>query len=163
MADFTDLTERFCQAACTGGAELAVLFSEDGTYHDGFYGEFIGRAAITDMIDNHFRRDAEDFIWQMYEPAMSDGIGYARYRFGYTSKIAGRTGTRVVFTGMGRFRLEDGLITHYTEIFDPGIGMTQLGFDAEHIARRAQRSAQALRSEPEMAPFLAGAPVAMGE
>jgi hypothetical protein len=116
MADFTDLTKRFCQAACTGGAELAVLFSEDGTYHDGFYGEFIGR-----------------------------------------------TGTRVVFTGMGRFRLEDGLITHYTEIFDPGIGMAQLGFDAERIARRAQRSAQALRSEPEMAAFLAGAPVAMGE
>jgi len=163
MADFTDLTKSFCQAACTGGVELAVLFSEDGTYHDGFYGEFIGRTAITDMIDNHFRRDAEDFIWQMYESAMSDGIGYARYRFGYTSKIAGCTGTRVVFTGMGRFRLEYGLIAHYTEIFDPGIGMAQLGFDAERIARRAQRSAQALRSEPEMAPFLAGAPVAMGE
>jgi hypothetical protein len=41
--------------------------------------------------------------------------------------------------------------------------MAQLGFDAERIARRAQRSAQALRGEPEMAPFLAGAPVAMGE
>ena len=157
------MTNRFCQAACTSGAELAMLFSESGTYHDGFYGEFIGRAAITDMIDNHFRRDAEDFIWKMSEPAMSDGIGYARYRFGYTSKIAGRTGTRVVFAGMGRFRLEGDLISHYTEIFDPGIGMAQLGFDAERIARRAQRNAQALRNTPEMAPFLAGAPIAMGE
>ncbi len=159
--DFADLTRRFCDAACTGGAELAQLFTEDGVYHDGFYGTFTGRGAIAGMIDNYFRRDAEDFIWQMYEPAMSGAIGYARYRFGYTSKIAGREGTRVVFTGIGRFRLDDERISHYTEVFDASIGMAQLGFDAERIAKRARRSAEALRGETEMEPFLAGAPVKM--
>ncbi len=162
MMDFADLTKRFCDAACSGGVELAALFTERGTYHDGFYGEFAGREEIAGMIDNYFRRDAEDFVWRMYEPAMSDGIGYARYRFGYTSKIGSREGTRVVFTGMGRFRLEDGLIAHYTETFGPGIGMAQLGFSSERIAKRAKRSAQALRGEPEMAEFLAGASVTMG-
>jgi hypothetical protein len=159
MMDFVDLTKRFCDAACSGGAELAALFTEGGTYHDGFYGEFTGRPAIAGMIDDLFRRDAEDLMWRMYEPAMSGGIGYARYRFGYSSKIAGREGRRVVFTGIGRFRLDGDLIEHYTEIFDPGIGMAQLGFDAERIVKRARRSAEKLRGDPEMAAFLAGAPV----
>ncbi|MBT7292907.1 MAG: nuclear transport factor 2 family protein [Rhodospirillaceae bacterium] len=163
MMEFADLTKRFCDAACTGGAELAALFTERGAYHDGFYGEFTGRGAIADMIDNYFRRDAEDFMWQMFEPAKSDGIGYARYRFGYTSKIAGREGTRVVFTGIGRFRLDGELIAHYTEVFDTSIGMAQLGFDGERIAKRARRSAEALRGEPEMEPFLAGAAKKIGE
>lgn len=158
MMEFADFTKRFCNAACTGGAELATLFTERGAYHDCFYGEFTGREAIADMIDNYFRRDAEDFMWQMFEPAMSGGIGYARYRFGYTSKVTGREGTRVVFTGMSRFRLEGDLIAHYTEIFDASVAMAQLGFDAERIARRAQHSAQELRGEPEMAAFLAGTP-----
>ncbi len=99
----------------------------------------------------------------MYEPALSGGIGYARYRFGYTSKISGREGTRVVFTGIGRFRFYGELIAHYTEIFDPGIGMAQFGFDGERIAKRARRSAEALRREPEMAPFLAGAREAISD
>ena len=157
--DFADLTKRFCDAACTGGAELAAVFTELGTYHDGFYGDFMGRDAIADMIDNYFRRDAEDFVWEMYEQAHGGDIGYARYRFGYTSNLDGRAGTRVVFTGISRFRLEGDLIAHYTEMFDPGVGMTQLGFSAERIAKRARRSAQALRGEPEMEKFLAGADV----
>jgi|AP95_1055475.scaffolds.fasta_scaffold198601_2 hypothetical protein len=159
MMDFSDFTKRFCDAACTGGAELATLFTERGTYHDGFYGEFTGRSAIAGMIDHCFRRDAEDFVWQMYEPAQSGGIGYARYRFGYTSKLAGHAGTRVVFTGMSQFRFDGALIANYTEVFDPSIGMAQLGFDAERIAKRARRSAQELRGEPEMEACLAGASV----
>ena len=140
--DFADLTKRFCTAACTGGAELAAVFTEFGTYHDGFYGEFMGRDAIADMIDNYFRRDAEDFVWEMYEQAHGGDIGYARYRFGYTSKLDGHAGTRVVFTGISRFRLEGDLIAHYTEIFDPGVSMTQLGFSAERIAKRAEIEAR---------------------
>jgi hypothetical protein len=161
--DFAALTKRFCDSACIGGADLAAVFTEDGTYHDGFYGDFTGRAAITDMIDNHFRRDAQDFVWEMTEPARDGDIGYARYRFGYTSRIPGREGTRVVFTGISRFKLQGDLIEHYTEIFDPGIGMAQLGFDPDRIAKRARRTAQALRDEPESEKFLAGAPAAIGD
>jgi hypothetical protein len=122
--DFADLTKRFCDAACTGGAELAAVFTELGTYHDGSYGEFMGRDAIADMIDNYFRRDAEDFVWDTYEQAHSGAIGYARYRFGYNSKLDGRVGTRVVFAGISRFVLEGDLIANYTAIFDPGVSMT---------------------------------------
>ena len=60
--DFPDLTKRFCHAACSGGAELAALFTEHVGYHDGFYGEFTGREAIAGMIDDYFRCDAEDFV-----------------------------------------------------------------------------------------------------
>jgi hypothetical protein len=69
----------------------------------------------------------------------------------------------VVFEGMSRFHLRDGLVAHYTEIFDPGIGMAQLGFPPERIGKRARKSAAALRERPELAPFLAGAPLAMPE
>lgn len=157
--DFADLTKRFCAAACTGGPELAALFTEDGVYHDGFYGDFTGRAAIAGMIDSHFRRDAENLVWEMHEPLGDARRGYARYRFGYSSRIAGCEGRRVVFEGMCRMVLRDGLIAHYTEVFDPGIGMAQLGFAPARIGKRARKSAQALRQQPAMAPFLAGAPV----
>lgn len=157
--DFANLTARFSDAACRGGAELAVLFTEDGIYHDGFYGEFRGRTAIADMIDSHFQRDAEDFDWRMYEPVFADDIGYARYMFGYTSRIPGCEGRRVVFTGMSQFKLEGGLIKNYTEIFDAGLGMAQLGFGADRIAKRARRAAENLRAQEQAEPFLKGAPV----
>ena len=39
------------QAICRGDAEAAAdCFAENGVYHDGFYGEFKGRAAIADMV-----------------------------------------------------------------------------------------------------------------
>jgi len=161
--NFAVLTKRFCDAACTGGAELAALFAEDGVYHDGFYGAFTGRPAITDMIDNHFNRDAEDFVWQMYEPALAGDLGYARYMFGYTSRIAGCEGRRVVFTGMSQFRLDGDLIKNYTEIFDAGLGMAQLGFGTDRIAKRARRAAENLRGLPESEPFLKDAPVLIPE
>lgn len=157
--DFAALTKDFCHAACTGGAELAKLFTEDGVYHDGFYGAFDGRAAITDMIDNHFQRDAEDFVWEMYEPALAGDLGYARYMFGYTSRISGCEGRRVVFTGISQFRLDSGLIKNYTEIFDAGIGMAQLGFSGDRIAKRALRTAENLRAQPDEKQFLKEASV----
>jgi len=43
------------------GAALAACFTEDGIYHDTFYGKFEGREAIADMLENRFWRDAEGF------------------------------------------------------------------------------------------------------
>ncbi|HEX9646951.1 MAG TPA: nuclear transport factor 2 family protein [Alphaproteobacteria bacterium] len=161
--DFVALTEQFCAAATAGtGADLAALFAEDGVYHDGFYGAFHGRAAIADMIDNHFRRDAEDFAWKMYDPALSDHVGYAHYVFAYTAKFNGAKGRRVVFEGIGRFRLAAGLIAAYDEIFDAGIAMVQLGFAAERIVKRAERAAGILRTQTELARFMMPAPDAGG-
>jgi hypothetical protein len=152
--DFADLTERFCKAACTSGAELAALFTDDGVYHDGFYGAFEGRAAIAGMIDNHFRRDAEDFVWRMIDPVRQGELGYARYLFGYTSKMAGSEDRRVVFEGIGRFRLDGDHIAEYREAFDQGLAMVQLGFTPERIVKRLARNAAALRADPGSAAFL---------
>jgi hypothetical protein len=57
----------FAEAAVAGdGARFAALFTEDGCYHDVFYGLFEGRAAIADMLENRFHRDAENFRWDMH-------------------------------------------------------------------------------------------------
>ncbi|MEL0091445.1 MAG: nuclear transport factor 2 family protein, partial [Rhodospirillales bacterium] len=59
---FSDLLARFTAAVETGdGTELGKLFTLDGVYHDTFYGEFQGPAAIKNMLENHFWRDAEAF------------------------------------------------------------------------------------------------------
>ena len=137
------LLERMTQAICRGdGAAAAACFVADGVYHDGFYGEFRGRAAIRDMVEKHFHANARDFSWTLSD-ALSDGkLGYARYDFHYTSKLAGSEGQRVHFAGIAQIRLEDDLITHYGEIFDRGMALVQMNFAPERIAKSLKRWAE---------------------
>jgi hypothetical protein len=139
-AAFGALLARMTQAICRGeGAAAAECFTPDGTYHDGFYGEFRGREAIRTMISDYFHRDACDFTWAL-EDAVSDGrIGYARYDFSYVSKLAGAEGKRVAFVGISRCRLKGGLIERYDEAFDRGPVLLALGFPPERIARSLAR------------------------
>ena len=139
-AAFGALLERMTLAICRGdGAAAAACFVPDGTYHDGFYGEFRGREAIRTMISDYFHRDARDFTWKV-EDVVSDGrVGYARYDFSYVSKLAGAEGKRVGFVGIGRCRLKDGLIERYDEAFDRGPVLLQLGFPPERIAKSLAR------------------------
>ncbi len=155
--DFETLLERMTATARAGdGAGLAALFTEDGVYHDGFYGAFEGREAIRLMIEERFHRDAESFTWEMSEPLRGGELGYARYRFGYTSRLAGSVGRRVVFEGMSRFRFQGDEIERYDELFDSGMAMAQLGFAPERIAKLLERQAAALRARPDMKPHLGG-------
>ena len=40
-------------AICQGKpSEVADCFCEDGVYHDVFYGEFVGRKSIIDLVEN---------------------------------------------------------------------------------------------------------------
>jgi hypothetical protein len=64
---------------------------------------------------------------------------------------------------MSQFRLDGELIKNYTEIFDPGLGMAQLGFNADRIAKRARRAAENLRAQSDAEPSLKGAPVLIPE
>jgi hypothetical protein len=139
-AAFGALLARMTQAVCRGdGAAAAGCFTPDGTYHDGFYGEFRGRVSIGEMIERHFHRDARDLTWKL-EDVVSDGrVGYARYDFSYVSKLAGAAGKRVGFVGMSRCRLADGLIERYDEAFDRGPVLLQLGFAPERIAKSLAR------------------------
>ena len=145
--DFATLLMRFTAAVEAGdGSALGAVFTEDGVYHDTFYGEFQGRAAIKDMLENYFWRDAEAFRWDMHDPVATTDKGYARWVFSYTSKLPEAAGKRCVFEGMSLFRLENGLIRHYGEVFDQGIALVQTAFPPERIARIVGRSAERLRT-----------------
>lgn len=141
--DFQDLLDRFTAAVEAGdGTALGALFAEDGTYTDTFYGAFTGPAAIRDMLENHFWRDGEAFFWRMRDPVCDGRQGYARWRFGYTSRLAECAGRAVAFDGMSRFELADGLIRRYDEVFDAGMALMQLEMPPERIAKVLARLAE---------------------
>ena len=133
--DFPDLLSRFAKAvAANDGADLAALFTEDGVYDDGFFGEYKGRKAIADMLQ-HFHDTGSNFRWDFLDP-MSDGrSGYARYRFSYASGMPGAQGKPVVFEGIGFFQFRDGQIARYSEVFDRGMALAQQDFAAERIKK----------------------------
>ena len=144
---FDRILRRFTSAVESGdGQKLAELFTEDGVYNDCFYGAFHGRDAIARMLEMHFWGHAEEFRWQMFEPIANSGMGYARYRFSYVSKLEGAEGERVVFEGMSQFTLDAGLIRVYREEFNTGIAISQLNFPAERIARHLARKADHVRA-----------------
>jgi uncharacterized protein (TIGR02246 family) len=152
MADaaFAALLEAFTAAVVAGdGAGFAALFTEDGCYHDVFYGAFRGRAAIADMLENRFHRDAESFRWDMHEPARDGDTGYARYVFSYDSKLAGAEGRRVLFEGVSIFGLAGDKIRDYREVANVGPGLVALGFAPERIAKILGRQARDLAARPE--------------
>ena len=70
--DFPDLLKRFATAvAANDGAGFSALFTEDGVYDDGFFGEYRGRKAIIDML-RHFHHTGSNFRWDFFDP-LSDG------------------------------------------------------------------------------------------
>ncbi len=143
---FINLLAQFTAAVEAGnGKALGCLFTEYGVYHDTFYGEFQGRAAIQGMLENHFWRDAGGFRWDMREPVAAGDIGYANWAFSYASKLDGVAGKRILFEGMSRFRLKDGRIARYDEVFDMGVALSQTGFAADRIAKIVGKAAARMR------------------
>ncbi len=147
---FAALIRRMAEAAAAGDAAgVAACFAEDGVYHDVFYGSFRGRAAIVDMIENHFHRDAEDFRWDFHDPVEANGVGYARYVFSYRSKLPGREGRRAGFEGVAICRLKGGLIAEYGEVANAVAGLSMLGFEDARIGRFAARQTRELCARGE--------------
>jgi hypothetical protein len=52
----------------------------------------------------------------------------------------------VIFEGISRFRLRDGLIAHYGEVFDRGVAFTQLGYAPARIVKLLGRYATGFRN-----------------
>ena len=153
MADphFRALLDAFVSAAVAGdGARFAALFTEDGCYHDVFYGAFQGRSAIADMIENRFHRDAENFRWDLHDPVCDGDIGYARYVFSYDSKLAGSEGKRALFEGVSIFRLASDKIRDYREVANAAPGLLALGFAPERLAKFLAREARELAERSEV-------------
>lgn len=148
----SDLLGDLTRAAAAGdGAGVAACFTEDGAYHDVFYGTFRGRAAITDMIENHFHRDGEDFRWDIFEPVDDGASGYARYVFSYRSKLPAFAGRRAVFEGVAVVKLRDGLIAEYGEVANAATGLSMLGFPEARLAKFAAKQAKELCERDEAA------------
>ena len=155
--DFPQMLSEFTAAVEAGdGTRLAALFTEDGVYHDTFYGEFTGRPAIKAMLEERFWGDAKAFKWNAYD-AVSDGrLGYCSWNFSYTSAQPNSEGRRVVAEGMSRFRLREGLIAHYGEKFDSGMALVQLDFAPERLVKLLRRWNEGLRGKPALQPHFKG-------
>ena len=152
MSAFADLMNVFAAAAIAGdGTRFSQLFTEDGVYHDVFYGEFRGRAAIADMLENRFHRDADNFRWDMHDPVRDGAVGYVRYVFSYDSKLAGCEGRRGLFEGVGILGLDGDLIRSYREVANVGPGLVALGFAPERLSKILGRAARELAGRPEAA------------
>jgi ketosteroid isomerase-like protein len=146
----------FCDAVeARNGADFADLFTEDGVYHDVFYGPFEGRARITAMIDDWFYRTATDFRWDMHAPVSDGETLYARYTFSYRSTLPEANGARAMFEGVAIMKLRGGKIAEYHEVANTAPGFVDMNFAAERIAKIAAKQGAALKARPEMRRHLA--------
>ena len=148
---FNALLERFERAARDHDtAALVALFAPDGRYDDGFFGAHCGREAIAAMFER-FHVGGEAFLWEFADPADAGAIAYASYVFSYRSKEPESAGRLIVFEGIARFRLREGLIAEYFEVFDRGVAFSQLGYATGRTARLLARYAAALHATPAVA------------
>jgi limonene-1,2-epoxide hydrolase len=149
MVDFATLLEHFATAVQKNdGAGLAALFTADGIYDDGFFGEYAGPKAIAEMLQ-HFHDTGTDFRWDFFDSLADGRIGYARYRFSYASKMKGAEGKPVVFEGTAFFTFRNGKIAHYREVFDRGVALVQQDFDAERLKKVLAKTAARLNAGGE--------------
>ena len=133
------------------GKKLANLFTEDGVYDDYIYGPFKGRENIYTMLLDHFHKDSKNLNWKMYDSVYLNGMGYARYRFSFTSSLEEYYGRKVAITGIAFFRLKKQLIEYYGESVNGGIAMAQLGLPAGKIKRVFEKwSDRLLKSDLEL-------------
>lgn len=155
--DLAPMLAKFSAAVESGsGDALADLFTENGVYDDYFFGPSApGRAGIRDMLA-HFYEGGEGFKWEFFDAIATGTLGYASYRFSYTSKLPEANGTRVVFEGISRFELEGGQIRRYSEVFDRGMALAQQDFGGERLKKVALKYATRLKARPEAQAHLAG-------
>ncbi|KQW19662.1 polyketide cyclase [Afipia sp. Root123D2] len=149
------MLDEFCRAVeRRDGAAFAALFTEDGVYHDVFYGAFTGREKIAQMIDDWFYRTASDFRWDMHDPVSDGRVLYARYTFSYRSLPPEAKGQRAMFEGVAIMKLRDGLIAEYGEVANVATGFVDMNFAPERIAKIFAKQSAALKARPEMARHL---------
>jgi ketosteroid isomerase-like protein len=152
----TAMLRAFCDAVeRRDGAAFAALFTEDGVYHDVFYGAFAGREKIAAMLDDWFYRTATDFRWDMHTPVSDGETLYARYTFSYRSTLPEAQGARAMFEGVAIMTLRDGGIVTYREVANTATAFADMNFAAERVAKIAAKQAVALKARPEMKRHLA--------
>jgi len=155
--DTSTMLRAFCDAVeQRNGKAFSELFTEDGVYHDVFYGAFAGRAKIAEMIDDWFYRTATDFRWDMHDPVSDGRTLYARYTFSYRSTLPEAKGARVMFEGVAIMALRGGKIAEYHEVANTAPGFVDMNFAPERIVKIVAKQGAALKARPEMLRNLAG-------
>jgi limonene-1,2-epoxide hydrolase len=149
--NLTAMLRAFCDAVeQRNGKAFAALFTEDGVYHDVFYGAFSGHAEIAGMVDDRFYRTATDFRWDMHAPVSDGETLYARYTFSYRSTLPEAKGARGMFEGVAIMKLREGKITEYHEVANTAPAFVELNFAPERIAKIVAKQGAALKARPEM-------------
>ena len=150
--EFGKIVKTFTSAVENNDGEtLASLFTLEGIYDDYIYGEFKGRRNIAMMLPTHFHRDAKDFCWEMYDLISNESKGYARYRFSFTSTLAGSENLCVAVPGMAYFQFSGKHIEYYGEVVNGGIPMAQLNLPSKKIKRVFEKwSERTLKADPKL-------------
>ncbi len=149
--EFRDLILRLTQAiVAADGATAASCFTDDGVYHDVFYGAF-PKADIPRMVSDYFHRDARDFIWDIHAPVSDGQTGYARYVFSYDSRLVGAEGSRALFVGVSICQLRNGLLASYHEVANTAPGLAMLGFEPARLSKVVERQGRELAARAEAA------------
>jgi ketosteroid isomerase-like protein len=148
--DTSALLKAFCSAVeRRDGKTFAALFTEDGVYHDVFYGAFKGRQKIAEMVDDRFHHTARDFRWEMFRPVSDGRMLYAYYTFSYVSTLPEAEGKRVGFEGVAMMNLRDDKIAEYREVANVGPGFVDMGFTPERVSKILAREGAHLKQQPE--------------
>jgi hypothetical protein len=155
--DFSALLNAFARAIeRRDGDRLADLFTPEGVYDDYFFGPSKpGRVGICETVD-HFYAGGTNYRWEFFCPLASDELGYASYRFSYDSTLPEASDAGVIFDGMSRFELNGGRVRRYSEVFDRGMALAQVGFAPERLKKIGLRYAEQLRRMPGVEPHLRG-------
>ena len=155
--DFRRLLNEFTLAAeAADGERFARCFTEDGIYYDYIYGAHRGRKEIAYMLEELFRRDADDdYRWEMFDPVFDGRMGYAWSLSSFTSLVPQFKGQFVVIDGMSRFLVRDGLFSEYRESVNGGVAMQQLGVEPGRMAKIFKRWGGWLKERPETVDYLA--------
>jgi limonene-1,2-epoxide hydrolase len=149
--DTAKMLRAFCDAVeAHNGKAFAELFTENGVYHDVFYGAFAGRTKIAELIDDWFYRTACDFRWDMHAPVSDGRTLYARYTFSYRSTLPEAKGARAMFEGVAIMQLRDGKIAEYHEVANTAPAFVDMNFAPERIAKIVAKQGAALKARPEM-------------
>lgn len=149
--DIPAMLARFCDAVeRRDGQAFAALFTDDGVYHDVFYGTFNGRARIAELIDDWFYRTATDFRWDMHAPVSDGETLYARYTFSYRSTLPEAKGARAMFEGVAIMKIRDGTIEEYREVANTATAFVDMNFAPERIAKIVAKQGLELKARPEM-------------
>jgi ketosteroid isomerase-like protein len=147
----TAMLRAFCDAVeQRNGCAFADLFTEDGVYHDVFYGAFAGREKIAAMVDVWFYRTASNFRWDMHDPVSDGTTLYARYTFSYRSTLPEANGARAMFEGVAIMTLRDGKIASYREVANTAPAFVDLRFAPERITKIVAKQGAELKARPEM-------------